>query len=133
MLFLATLTPVFASFLSITVRTDKPSYRGTEQVYISGLLTYDYWSVPNELVSVLVRDAQNLTILIVTRQTDSEGKYNYTFRLPEPSKPGTYTVYVVAEYFDLIATDQAFFEVTPVGTVYIRARARTATPTKTSE
>ena len=115
------LVPVFAYSLEITLKTDKPSYHGSEYVYISGLLTYNYWPITNELVSVEVLDPQNLTMLIVTRLTDSEGKYNYTFRLPDSAKTGTYTVKVVAEHFELIARNQAIFEVTSSNTIYIRA------------
>lgn len=120
-LLLAASTVAFADSFVISVKTGKLSYHGADNVYISGKLTYNYWPIENNLVSIEVRDPDNMTILMTTQQTNADGEYSYMFKLPEPSKSGMYTVYVVAEHSGLVATNQTTFEVKSIGTIYIKA------------
>jgi len=102
---------VTASALYITVKTSKPSYQIGEEVYVYGNLTYNGLPLPDKLVSIEVQDPFNNTILMVVRQTNSEGAYNLTFRLPDQAEKGTYTVYVRSSYNEETATNHITFEV----------------------
>lgn len=99
-----------ASALCITVKTSKPSYYVLEEVHVYGNLTYNGSPLPAKLVTIEVEDPSNDTILVETLQTDAEGAYNLTFRLPSTAKLGTYTVHVASSCAGKTATNRTTFE-----------------------
>lgn len=96
-LLLSIYVSVSESSFSITVETDKPHYQSEEHVSVYGNLTYKGWPVCSQLIAIKVRDPQNDTVLIRTRQTDLNGAYNLTFRLSPEASLGTYMVEVSHE------------------------------------
>ncbi|MDH7563800.1 MAG: hypothetical protein QHH24_02810 [Candidatus Bathyarchaeota archaeon] len=121
LMFLTSPNIISAYSLTITVATDKEVCTRGELVSISGNISYDGLPLNNKLVSIEVKDPLNATILMQTRQSDSEGRFNTSFRLSTMAEFGTYTVYVASEHNSEVATDQAQFGVTSFGTIYIRS------------
>ena len=98
------------STLSITVETSKPSYQVEENIYVIGILTYDGSPVPENLVAIEVQNPDNNTVLVRTRQTNTDGTYNLTFKLPTDAKLGPYAVFVSSSYVEETATDKVTFD-----------------------
>lgn len=94
----------------ITVETNQPSYQVGEDIYLYGNLTYDGAPVPENLVAIEIQNPNNDTVVSNTRQTDAEGAYNLTFKLPTDAKLGTYTVYVSSSYMGETATNKTTFD-----------------------
>lgn len=99
-----------SSTLCIVVKTSKSSYQVGEKVYVYGNLTYQGLPAPEWLVAIEVQDPSNHKILLMTRQTDAEGAYNLTFRLPIIAKLGTYTVTVTSLYMGEVSANSTTFE-----------------------
>jgi len=116
-----------SSALSITIKTGKASYQIGEDIYVYGNLTYDGSPVQDRLVAIEVQNPNNETVVSRTRQTDTDGKYNLTFKLPTDAKLGTYTVYVSSIYRGETATNNTVFELTPIRDIAVVK----VTPSKT--
>jgi len=118
LLAMAAATPVphaYSSTLTVTVFTDKPSYLIAESITVSGNLTYNGSPVPNWSVALEVQDPTGTPVVTRTPQTDTNGTYNLTFKLPTDAELGTYTVYVSSGYKGETATDNSTFT---LGNVY---------------
>lgn len=98
-----------SSTLSITVKTGKPSYQLGQDIYVCGKLTYDGSPIPETLVAIEVQNPNNDTVVTRTRQTNADGTYNLTFKLPTDARLGTYTVYVGSSYKGETATNKTTF------------------------
>jgi len=85
---------VAASPYRFTVETDRLSYGRKEYVCVHGRLTYNDWPVQQQQVSVSVRNPLDRTIFYGANTTDTDGRYNVTFRLSNQTELGTYTVRV---------------------------------------
>lgn len=95
----------------LTVKTDKGSYRIDETVNVNGDLTLDDVPVQNGLIALEVKDPDGSSVVIRTSQTDANGTYELSFKLPTESKLGNYTVYVSSSYGGANATNETTFEV----------------------
>ena len=105
----------YSSTLTITVFTDKASYIISESVTVFGNLTYDGSPVQDWPVALEVQDPINTPVVTRTPQTDTNGMYNLTFKLPTDAKLGTYTVYVSSSYKAETATNNTTFK---LGNIY---------------
>jgi len=104
--------------LNITVETSKASYLAEENIEVYGNLTYDGSPVPERLVSLEVQDPSGSPVVIRNLETDSNGKYNLTFKLGSDARLGTYTVYVSSSYKGETATNNTIFELYAPSTRY---------------
>ncbi len=103
----------YSSTLTLAVFTSKSSYIVTEDINVYGSLTYDGSPVQDWLVALEVKDPYGTTVVTRTPQTDTNGEYNLTLRLPLQAKTGTYTVYVSSSYKGTPATNTTTFELMP--------------------
>jgi len=103
----------YSSTLTLTVFTTEPSYKIGEDINVYGSLKYDDSPVPLWPVAVEIQDP--IGTLVVTRslQTDVNGAYTLTFKLPTNARLGTYTVYVSAGYKGETASNQTTFVLHP--------------------
>jgi hypothetical protein len=100
-----------ASSYKLTVQTNKPSYFRKEYVCVYGRLTYNDWPIQQQLVTVSVRNPLDRTIFYGTNLTDTNGRYNVTFRLSNETELGTYTVRVNEAY---AGSNYTTFQVTKI-------------------
>jgi hypothetical protein len=115
---IAVATPVphaYSSTLTITVFTDKASYVTAESITVNGNLTYNGSPVQDWPVALEVQDPTDTPVITRTPQTDTNGMYNLTFKLPTDAKLGTYTVYVSSSYKAEVATHNTTFK---LGNIY---------------
>lgn len=98
---------------SLTVRTDKWSYRIDETVNVNGDLTFDDIPVQNGLVALEIKDPGGSPAVLRTLQTDANGTYELGFKLSIESKLGNYTVYVSSSHGGARTTNETTFEVKP--------------------
>ena len=98
---------------TITVETDKNSYRIGESVYVSGKLILNSLMVQNGLVAFEVQDPENNPILLTTLLTDGNGTYDIAFKLPADSKLGNYTVHVNSMVNGAKTVNSTSFEALP--------------------
>jgi hypothetical protein len=110
----ATTTPhAYSSTLTLTVSTSKSFYVVTDDINVNGNLAYDSSPVPDWAVALEVQDPYGTTVVTRTPQTDTEGRYNVTFKLPINSILGTYTAYVSSGYKGETATNSTTIELMP--------------------
>jgi len=76
----------------ITISTDKASYDIGDIVNISGTIT----AAENFPVAIEVKDASGDTIVIRTAQTDSNGRFDLSFKVPSDASPGSLTIIATA-------------------------------------
>ena len=103
-----------ASTLTITISTDEPYYLISESITIYGNLTYNGSPIQDWPVALEVKDPNNTPVVTRTLQTDTNGTYTLTFKLPPNAKLGTYTAYASSSYKGETATNNAKFQATPV-------------------
>lgn len=96
---------------SLTVGTDGKSYRIGETVNVYGDLAFNDMPVQNGLIALEVKDPDGNPVVVRTSQTDTNGTYGLSFKLPTESKLGNYTVYVSSSYEGAKATNETTFEV----------------------
>ena len=101
-----------ASTLTITISTDEPYYLISESITIYGNLTYNGSPVQDWPVALEVQDPNNTPVVTRTLQTDTNGAYNLTFKLPAKAKLGTYTAYASSSYKGETASNNTTFEFT---------------------
>jgi len=109
-----TSTPFFyvcsSASLTITVFTDKPVYLIDESITTYGNLTYNVTPVQNWSVALEVQDPNKTPVVTRTLETDTNGRYNLTFKLPTSAELGSYTAYVSSHYKGETATANVTFE-----------------------
>ena len=103
-----------ASTLTITVSTNQQYYLISESITVYGTLTYNSIPVQDWTVALEIQDPNNTPIVTRTLQTDTNGTYTLTFKLPPNAKLGTYTAYASTSYKGETATNNTKFQVTPV-------------------
>lgn len=81
---------------TIIVKTGKQFYRIGETVDVYGNLTLNRIPVQNGLVALEVQDPEGVPKVTRTAQTDTNGTYKVSFKLPTGSQLGNYTVYASA-------------------------------------
>jgi len=101
-----------ASTLTITISTDEPYYLISESITIYGNLTYNGSPVQDWPVALEVKDPNNTPVVTRTLQTDTNGAYNLTFKLPAKAKLGIYTAYASSSYKGETASNNTTFEFT---------------------
>jgi hypothetical protein len=107
----STLIPhAYSSTLALTVFTTKPSYLITDDITVYGILTYNDSPVPNWPVAIEVQDPLGTPVVTRTAQTNTNGTYAVTFKLPTNAKLGTYTAYVSSGYKGDSATNNTKFK-----------------------
>ncbi|RLI39270.1 hypothetical protein DRO69_14465 [Candidatus Bathyarchaeota archaeon] len=99
-----------ASTLTITISTDEPYYLISESITIYGNLTYNGSPIQDWPVALEVQDPNNTPVVTRTLQTDTNGAYNLTFKLPAKAKLGTYTAYASSSYKGETASNNTTFE-----------------------
>ena len=77
---------------SISLSTEKSSYSKGETVRVFGTMT----GAQNFPVAVEVKDASGKTILIRTAQTDSQGRFDLSFKVPSDVATGSLQVIATA-------------------------------------
>ena len=96
---------------TVTVVTDKESYRIGENVNVYGNLTFNDLPVQNGLIALEVRDPDGSPVIIRTPQTDANGTYKLMFNLTAEAKLGNYTVYVSSSHDGAKTTNKTTFGV----------------------
>jgi len=77
---------------SISISTEKSSYGKGETVRVFGTMT----GAQNFPVAIEIKDASGKTILIRTVQTDSEGRFDLSFKVPSDAVTGSLQVVATA-------------------------------------
>ncbi|RLF99106.1 MAG: hypothetical protein DRN49_04860, partial [Thaumarchaeota archaeon] len=108
---------VKVSTLTLTVSTDQQYYLISESITVYGTLTYNSIPVQDWTVALEIQDPNNTPIVTRTLQTDTNGTYTLTFKLPPNAKLGTYTAYASSSYKGETATNNTKFQATPVKNV----------------
>ena len=108
---------VKVSTLTLTVSTDQQYYLISESITVYGTLTYNSIPVQDWPVALEIQDPNNTPIVTRTLQTDTNGTYTLTFKLPPNAKLGTYTAYASSSYKGETATNNTKFQATPVKNV----------------
>jgi uncharacterized protein YfaS (alpha-2-macroglobulin family) len=96
---------------TVTVMTDKESYRIGENINVYGNLTFNDIPVQNGLIALEVKDPDGSTVVIRVRQTDTNGAYKLIFNLTAEAKLGNYTVYVSSSHDGAKTTNKTTFGV----------------------
>lgn len=104
---------VYSSTLTLTVFTSEPSYKIGEDITVYGSLKYNDSPVPFWPVAVEIQDPIGTPVVTRSHQTDANGIYTLTFKLPTNARLGTYTVYVSAGYKGETAMNQTTFVLHP--------------------
>lgn len=100
-----------ASVLVVTVTVGRFTYTPGETIEIYGDTTQANVPVVGALVAVEVQDPKNTPLVIRVLETDTDGIYRLTFRLPAGSPTGTYSVHASASYEDQEAVVDTTFQV----------------------
>lgn len=107
------------SALRIVVKTGKPTYHVEENISIWGNLTQNESLVQEELVAVEIQNPSHDPVLVRSTETDVEGLYSLTFRLPADSMLGTFAAYVGSSHNGQSSSNNATFIVTFLGDIDI--------------
>lgn len=100
-----------ASILVVTVTLGRSTYAPGETIEIYGDTTQADIPVVGALVAVEVQDPKNTPLVMRVLETDTDGMYRLTFRLPADSPLGTYSVHASARYEDQKAVVDTTFQV----------------------
>lgn len=100
-----------ASVLVLTVTVGRSTYVPGETIEIYGDTTQASVPVVGALVAVEVQDPKNTPLVMRVLETDTDGLYRLTFRLPTGSPAGTYSVHASASYEDQEAVVDTTFQV----------------------
>lgn len=79
--------PAFAENV-ITLTTDKNSYGPGDIIKITGSVI----GSPNQLVGLQVKDSNGALVLVRTVQTDSNGNFSLTFKVPSTATSGIFGI-----------------------------------------
>jgi len=102
---------VEASTLVVTVTVGRSTYAPGETIEIYGEATQADVPVAGALVAVEVQDPKKTPLVIRVLETDADGLYSLSFRLPTGSPVGTYSVHASASYEGQEAVVDATFQV----------------------
>jgi hypothetical protein len=83
---------VAMSGMRVSLKTDRLTYLPCDQVQVSGQVTYNLAPIIAQLVAVSVLTPDNKTLEGLVFQTDENGNFNFTFRLPYNAEAGLWTV-----------------------------------------
>jgi len=100
-----------ASVLVVTVTVGRFTYAPGETIEVYGDTTQANVPVVGALVAVEVQDPKNTPLVIRVLETDADGMYRLTFRLPAGSPTGTYSAHASASYEDQEAVVDTTFQV----------------------
>jgi hypothetical protein len=77
---------------TITVAVSKASYLHGETVTVTGNLKENDVAVPDEEVTVAIKEPSGEVLATLEAVTDSDGNYSVEWEVPSDAVPGTYTV-----------------------------------------
>lgn len=101
--------PAFAES-AITLTTNKNSYGPNDIIKITGSVT----GSPNQLVGLQVKDPNGTLILVRTVQTDANGNFSLTFKVPSTATSGIFGIEANAKINNQTAiAEKTFIQTVP--------------------
>jgi len=101
------------SALVVTVSVNGTSFTVGANIGIEGSVTLNGVAAKQAYAAVEIRNPENSSISVRVAQTDLNGNYRVSLKMPEDAEMGDYTVYVSASYSGLNTIASAGFELAP--------------------
>jgi hypothetical protein len=96
----------------LAMSTGRSSYKLEETVDVFGNASHGIVPAAGALVAVEVQDPSGTPIVVRALETDADGFYTLSFRLPEASPTGIHVAYASAAYENQSVSASTMFEVT---------------------